>query len=65
MFAQFSITKGNTVGVRRGKDPQCEFCQHITERAFSVTEGTHNVELPKSSKGIAFACVSCWSDLAI
>lgn len=64
-YAAQYITINETIGVRRGRHPQCDFCSHVTERVFSVTEKTHNVELPKSSKGEAFACVSCWSNMYI
>lgn len=53
------ITREHTIGVRRGRHPQCEFCTHITERAYEVTEATHAVART------GFACVSCWSALCV
>lgn len=57
------MTKEHTYGVDKGKHPACDFCSHTTERVFSVTEETHNVALREGSKGVAFACVQCWSNL--
>jgi IS605 OrfB family transposase len=45
--------------------PECGFCSHVTERVFSVTEETHNVQLQENRKGVAFACVACWSYLSL
>lgn len=64
-YAARCMTREHTIGVRRDLHPQCEFCSHVTERTFEVTEKTHNVELPESSKGVAFACVACWSRLSL
>jgi hypothetical protein len=63
--AERYMTREHTYGVDKGKDPHCAFCSHQVERVFSVTEATHNVELPAGFKGMAFACVSCWSLLSL
>lgn len=58
------MTREQTIGVDKGKDPHCAFCSHQVERVFSVTEETHNVELPEGRER-AFACVACWSHLSL
>lgn len=64
VYATHYETREQTIGVRRGEHPQCGFCQHITERTFSVTEDTHNITLHKG-EARAFACVACWSRLSL
>ena len=61
MYADSYITKSETIGVGGGDHPQCSLCRHVTERAFSASDETHNVKTHKAHDTI-YVCVACWSE---